>query len=145
MIESQCAWGTPKDTWTDPWVHVTTDEEKQDPRNDVTNSNLEENSQDEMFLQPSLRGTCRRDPKVLFEDGEVITRPMSWEQVDPNALPDNWDWRNKDGTNYLSWSVNQHIPVYCGSCWAQGTTSAIADRFNIVMDNKNPTPLALNA
>ena len=35
-IESSCAWGTPKDTWTNTEWHVTTDEEKNDPNNDYT-------------------------------------------------------------------------------------------------------------
>ena len=47
------------------------------------------------------------------------------------------------GRNYLSWTVNQHIPEYCGSCWAQGTLSALADRFQIAGGDKFPN-LALS-
>jgi cathepsin X len=32
-IESDCAWATPKDTWTNSTKHHTTKEEKEDPRN----------------------------------------------------------------------------------------------------------------
>lgn len=69
---------------------------------------------------------------------------MSWETVDAQSLPANFDWRNINGVNYASWTVNQHIPIYCGSCWAQAATASLADRFNILKNDSNPTPIALN-
>lgn len=112
-IESDCAWATPLDTWTDKKKHFTTEAEKNDPRNQVVNSDFPISTD---FLQP--KSGCARIPQAIFQNGEVKTRPMSWEMLDTTALPKNWDWRNVDNKNYLSWNKNQHIPVYCGSCWA---------------------------
>lgn len=51
--------------------------------------------------------------------------------VAASALPKNFNWCKKDGVSYCTASRNQHIPQYCGSCWAHGTLSALADRIKI--------------
>lgn len=147
-IESDCAWAVPADTWSNRTTYKPTQEEKDSvkgKKESVNGPYPEGWSPKENFLNTAERHTCRRVAKSAFKLGEVRSKKMSWEEVDASTLPANWDWRFMNGTNFLSWSKNQHIPVYCGSCWAQGTTSALADRFNILLKDHNPTPIDLNA
>lgn len=58
----------------------------------------------------------------------------TWDET--KSLPDDFTWGDKDGVNYLTKSLNQHIPQYCGSCWAHGSVSALGDRIKIARGGK---------
>ena len=76
------------------------------------------------FRRVSKERPCRVAPTVRPEP--LIKKPLVW--LSAEDLPKQKLWNDVDGTNYLTTVKNQHIPQYCGSCWAHGTTEALNDR-----------------
>jgi len=66
----------------------------------------------------------------------VLKSPLPEHTVHSSTLPEAYDWNNVDGVSYVTKNLNQHIPQYCGSCWAHGAASALADRIKIARKAK---------
>ena len=70
-------------------------------------------------------------PKFLTVNHEI-------KDINIDSLPLSWSWSNVNNTNYLTKNLNQHIPQYCGSCWAHGALSSLADRIKIARNARGP-------
>jgi len=85
---------------------------------------------------------CHLNSKREFPEGVL------GKNVEPlEDIPEEWLWNDINGTNFLTNVWNQHLPQYCGSCWAHAPTSAMSDRIKIMRNaawpdiNISPQPL----
>lgn len=60
------------------------------------------------------------------------------ENIKIKELPLNFWWGNVSNKNFLTFQRNQHIPIYCGSCWAHAVTSSLSDRIKIMRNASWP-------
>lgn len=68
---------------------------------------------------------------------DTTTPQQANQALASTSLPPAWDWRAQVPGS-LTIPLNQHIPVYCGSCWAHATASSIADRMKIMTHGTMP-------
>jgi cathepsin X len=47
-------------------------------------------------------------------------------------VPREWRWDTSPDKNLLTYVRNQHIPEYCGACWAFAVSGAMSDRIKIM-------------
>ena len=89
------------------------------------------------LLPAATRAQCQIDSDHIS--------PFKWSPPPLNEpYPVNFTWGNADKlktghpVNYLSQMKNQHIPFYCGSCWAQAASSSLSDRLSILRNGSFP-------
>jgi cathepsin X len=93
-----------------------------------------------LFLSLPLLAAARRRNEVVRNPNvkSVVTQPLPHTYLSKADLPAEWDWRNISGRSFVTPNLNQHIPQYCGSCWAHGSTSAVSDRIKIARNASFP-------
>lgn len=135
FIEQACTYGVPINTWQNQtYPHTSHVGVLPEPKVGKINT-LRELLTQKVYdpLLPKNHQPCvKPNPNAKEELFGVQPKDM------PMALPANFWWGDVDGVNYLSWIVNQHLPQYCGSCWAQSASSSLADRINIQSNMKFP-------
>jgi len=60
-----------------------------------------------------------------------VVSPLPHTYLTDADLPEEFDWNDQDGKSCLTHMLNQHIPQYCGSCWAHAALSSLGDRIKI--------------
>lgn len=60
-----------------------------------------------------------------------FSSPLPHTYIKLSDLPPSFFWGDVNGVSFLTHSLNQHIPQYCGSCWAHSSMSSLADRIKI--------------
>lgn len=72
-----------------------------------------------------------------------VLSPLPHTYLSAADLPRDFRWDNVTGRSYITRSLNQHLPQWCGSCWAHGALSSLADRIQIARfhhDNTGTKP-----
>jgi len=81
-----------------------------------------------------LPAELRQRGKGLLRTVPTETASIYGRRAKAIAIPDQFDWRNKDGQNWITKIKSQGD---CGSCWAFSTAAAIEVMFRIERNQPN--------
>ena len=134
-VEQQCSWAVPKD-FTAPeranLIHCTAggaceDKNGKLPSTAATSTIKRKNERLSQQQVEELGHVYR---------GNATERSSHDDLPTPEAgFPETFSWKSK---GLVTISLNQHIPQYCGSCWAHGSTQSLADRIKIARNGAGP-------
>lgn len=88
-------------------------------------------------LITSILRSCSNyiETELLYLPGHTIENrilsPLPYTYTQKSDLPSSFRWDAINGTSLITRSLNQHVPHWCGSCWAHGALSSLADRIKI--------------
>eukprot|EP00584_Thalassiosira_punctigera_P001195 CAMPEP_0172544406 /NCGR_PEP_ID=MMETSP1067-20121228/14573_1 /TAXON_ID=265564 ORGANISM="Thalassiosira punctigera, Strain Tpunct2005C2" /NCGR_SAMPLE_ID=MMETSP1067 /ASSEMBLY_ACC=CAM_ASM_000444 /LENGTH=405 /DNA_ID=CAMNT_0013330965 /DNA_START=31 /DNA_END=1248 /DNA_ORIENTATION=- len=88
------------------------------------------------LLPPSAR--AQDHPNPYPPPFDHVTNPLPHTYLAASSLPREFTWQDVNGHSYLTRVRNQHIPQYCGSCWAHSALSSLADRVKIMRSYQGP-------
>ena len=69
---------------------------------------------------------------------QLVLSTLPSTSIADSEVPRNFDWRNIEGRSMVTADVNQHVPVYCGSCWIHGTLAMLNDRIKVARNAAFP-------
>ncbi|GBG80489.1 hypothetical protein CBR_g30951 [Chara braunii] len=155
-VERSCTWGEPDETGVssllvpqvlEPLVGGQTDMPQTPVDGGLDLKDLsgkgEEGTASSVILpeeKPANSGKqrCKCLRKGKGPRNSLIKSPLPHTYLTMNNLPRSYDIRNVNGRSYATVNRNQHIPNYCGSCWAMATSSALSDRISLLRGDVYP-------